>query len=44
MVDDADKRRALADLYRKGAEGYLTAAAEQAASSPRLCAEKPTAS
>jgi nitroreductase len=30
VVDDADKRKALADLYRKGAEGYLTAAGEQA--------------
>ncbi len=29
VVDDADKRKALADLYRKGAEGYLTAAGEQ---------------
>ncbi|MEM9622785.1 MAG: nitroreductase family protein [Pseudomonadota bacterium] len=30
VVDDADKRKALADLYRKGAEGYLTEAGEQA--------------
>ena len=30
VVDDADQRKALADLYRKGAEGYLTAAGEQA--------------
>ena len=30
VVDDADKRAALAALYRKGAEGYLTSAAEQA--------------
>ena len=29
VVDDADTRKALADLYRKGAEGYLTAAGEQ---------------
>ncbi len=29
VVDDADKRKALADLYKKGAEGYLTAAGEQ---------------
>ena len=29
VVDDADKRRALANLYRKGAETYLSAAAEQ---------------
>ncbi len=29
VVDDADKRQALADLYRKGAEGYLSAAGEQ---------------
>ena len=30
VVDDADKKQALADLYRKGAEDYLTAAGEQA--------------
>ena len=30
VIDDADKRAALAALYRKGAEGYLTSAAEQA--------------
>ena len=30
VVDDPDKRTALAALYRKGAEGYLTTAAEQA--------------
>lgn len=30
VVDDADKRQALADLYRKGAEGYLTEAGKQA--------------
>lgn len=30
VVDDADQKQALADLYRKGAEGYLTAAGEQA--------------
>ena len=30
VVDDADQKKALADLYRKGAEGYLTAAGEQA--------------
>ena len=30
VVDDADKRAALAALYRKGAEGYLSTAAEQA--------------
>ncbi len=30
VVEDADKRQALADLYRKGAEGYLAAAGEQA--------------
>lgn len=29
MVDDAAKRKALGDLYRKGAEGYLTAASQQ---------------
>ncbi len=32
VVDDADQRKALADLYRKGAEGYLTDAGEQASS------------
>lgn len=31
VVDDADKRRALGDLYRKGAEGYLTGASLEAA-------------
>lgn len=31
VVDDADQRAALAALYRKGAEGYLSTAAEQAA-------------
>lgn len=30
VVDDPDKRKALADLYRKGAEGYLTDAGKQA--------------
>jgi nitroreductase len=30
VVDDANQKKALADLYRKGAEGYLTAAGEQA--------------
>ena len=30
VVDDADKRAALAAIYRKGAEGYLSTAAEQA--------------
>ena len=30
VVDDADQRAALAALYRKGAEGYLSSAAEQA--------------
>ena len=30
VVDDADKRQALADLYRRGGEGYLTAAGETA--------------
>ena len=29
VVDDAEQRKALADLYRKGAEGYLTAAGDQ---------------
>ena len=29
VVEDPDKRRALADLYRRGGEGYLTAASEQ---------------
>ena len=29
-VEDADKRAALAELYRKGAQDYLTAAGEQA--------------
>jgi nitroreductase len=30
VVDDAGQRKALADLYRKGAEGYLTDAGAQA--------------
>ena len=30
VVDDADRRTELAALYRKGAEGYLSSAAEQA--------------
>lgn len=30
VVEDADKRKALADLYRKSASGYLSAAGEQA--------------
>ncbi len=30
LVDDPKKRKALADLYRRGGEGYLTAAGEQA--------------
>lgn len=30
VVEDADKRKALADLYRKGAEGYLSDAVDQA--------------
>ena len=30
VVDDADKRQALADLYRRGGEAYLTAAGETA--------------
>ena len=30
VVDDSGQKKALADLYRKGAEGYLTAAGEQA--------------
>ncbi len=30
VVDDAGKREALAELYRKGAEGYLSTAAGQA--------------
>ena len=30
VVDDADKRRALADLYRRGGEGYLTGVGETA--------------
>ncbi|MCZ6618011.1 MAG: nitroreductase family protein [Gammaproteobacteria bacterium] len=33
VVEDADKRKALADLYRKGGEAYLTSASEQAQSS-----------
>lgn len=32
VVEDAGQRKALADLYRKGAEGYLSAAGEQAQS------------
>ena len=28
VVDDADKKQALADLYRKGAEAYLALAVE----------------
>jgi len=31
VVEDADKKKALADLYRKAGEEYLTAAGEQAA-------------
>ncbi len=30
VVEDAGQRQALADLYRKGAEGYLSGAGEQA--------------
>lgn len=30
VIEDAGQRKALADLYRRGAEGYLTAASEQA--------------
>ena len=30
VVDDAGQKKALADLYRKGAEGYLSEAGEQA--------------
>ena len=33
VVEDADTRKALADLYRKGAEGYLSTAGEQAEAS-----------
>lgn len=33
VVEDADQRKALADLYRKGAGDYLSAAGEQAKSS-----------
>ena len=33
VVEDADKRRALADLYRRGGEGYLTTASAQYAQS-----------
>lgn len=33
VVDDAEQRQALADLYRKGAEGYLSEAGEQAETS-----------
>lgn len=29
VVEDAEQRRALADLYRRGAEGYLSTAGEQ---------------
>ena len=32
VVDDADTKQALADLYKKGAEGYLTDAGAQAQS------------
>jgi nitroreductase len=32
VVEDSDKRKALADLYRKGAEEYLAMAGEQAQS------------
>ena len=31
VVEDADKRRALADLYRRGGEAYLTSASAQSA-------------
>jgi len=33
VVDDADQRKALADLYRQGAEGYLSEAGQQAEAS-----------
>ena len=33
VVEDAEQRKALADLYRKGAETYLTEAGEQASES-----------
>ena len=33
VIDDADKRRALADLYRRGGEAYLRPASERAQSS-----------
>jgi len=33
VVDDAQQRHALADLYRRGAEGYLSQAGEQAEAS-----------
>ena len=33
VVEDADKRKALADLYKKGGEAYLTSASEQAQTS-----------
>ena len=33
VVEDADKRKALADIYKKGGEAYLTTAGEQAESS-----------
>ena len=33
VVDDADKRQALADLYRRGGEAYLTSAGAQAQAS-----------
>ena len=32
VIDDSDKRAALAALYRRSAEGYLSAASEQASS------------
>ena len=32
VIDDSDTRAALAALYRRGAEGYLSAASEQASS------------
>lgn len=31
VIEDADKRRALADLYRRGGEAYLTSASAQSA-------------
>ncbi|MCZ6642762.1 MAG: nitroreductase family protein [Gammaproteobacteria bacterium] len=33
VVEDAEKRKALADIYRKGGEAYLTSASEQAETS-----------